>query len=263
MDGGMTAAVQAMIAASKGEYKGTGRTQAEQQRGRPGGQPVLVAFLVMGIFVFVLISLIRRGLRGGGRTVFVNPRRRIGPVIISHNDWWNGGGLAVAEGAAVFPAAAAASAAAAREENGDMKPSHFIQQLDHPRIEAAIAAAEAKTSGEIRVMVHHRPIDDAVSFARAEFLRLGMEKTRDRNGVLLFIAPAAQAFAIIGDEGVHRKCGDAFWSELAATMQAGFRRADYTGALLEGIERAGALLAAHFPPRPDDTNELPNQVLER
>ena len=80
---------------------------------------------------------------------------------------------------------------------------------------------------------------------------------------LLFIAPAAQAFAIIGDEGVHRKCGDAFWSELAATMQAGFRRADYTGAVLEGIERAGALLAAHFPPRPDDTNELPNQVVER
>ena len=144
-----------------------------------------------------------------------------------------------------------------------MKTDDFIQQLDHPRLESAIAAAEAKTSGEIRVVVHRRTIDDAVSFAQAEFLRLGMQKTRDRNAVLLFVAPLSQAFAIIGDEGVHQKCGQAFWSELAAAMQASFRHADYTGALAEGIARAGVLLAEHFPRRPDDTDELPNQVIER
>jgi len=144
-----------------------------------------------------------------------------------------------------------------------MKTDDFIAQLDHPRLTAAITAAEKLTSGEIRVMVHRRPIDDAVSFAQAEFLRLGMQKTRDRNAVLLFVAPLSQAFAVIGDEGVHQKCGPSFWDELAATMQAAFRRADYNGALVEGIERAGALLAAHFPRRPDDTDELPNTVLER
>lgn len=169
----------------------------------------------------------------------------------------------MAVGVAASPAVAGVSAAAAREEDGNMKTDHFIQQLDHPRIEAAIAAAEAKTSGEIRVVVHRRKIDDAVPFAQAEFLRLGMDKTRERNAVLLFVAPASQAFAIIGDAGVHQKCGQAFWSELAAALQAGFRRADYTGALVEGIERAGALLAEHFPRRPDDTNELPDQVIER
>jgi uncharacterized membrane protein len=144
-----------------------------------------------------------------------------------------------------------------------MKTNHFIKLLDHPRLEAAIVAAEAQTSGEIRVVVHHRPVDDAVSFAQAEFFRLGMQKTRDRNAVLLFVAPSSQSFAIIGDEGVHQKCGHEFWSELAAAMQASFRREDYTGALVDGINRAGALLAAHFPRRPDDTNELPNRVVER
>jgi len=144
-----------------------------------------------------------------------------------------------------------------------MKTKHFIQLLDHPRIESAIAAAEAKTSGEIRVVVQHRPVDDAVSFAQAEFFRLGMQKTRDRNAVLLFVAPASQSFAIIGDEGVHQKCGNEFWNQLAAAMQADFRREDYTGALVGGIERAGALLAGHFPRRPDDTNELPDRVIEQ
>jgi uncharacterized membrane protein len=144
-----------------------------------------------------------------------------------------------------------------------MKTELFIQQLDHARIEAAIAAAEAKTSGEIRVAVHRRKIDDTVAFAQAEFLRLGMQKTRERNAVLLFVAPLSQAFAIIGDEGVHQKCGAAFWDELAAAMQANFRAGDYTGALLQGIARAGALLAEHFPRQPDDTDELPDQVVER
>ncbi len=143
-----------------------------------------------------------------------------------------------------------------------MKPDHFIERLDHPRIEAAIAAAEAKTSGEIRVLVHRRPIDDAVTFAQAEFFRLGMQKTRNRNAVLFFVAPASQSFAVIGDEGVHRKCGNEFWNDIAATMQAGFRREDYTGALVEGIGRAGTLLAEHFPRRPDDRNELPDKVVE-
>ncbi len=144
-----------------------------------------------------------------------------------------------------------------------MKTNHFIKSLDHPRIETAIGAAEAQTSGEIRVVVHHRPIEDAVSFAQAEFFRLGMQKTRERNAVLLFVAPSSQSFAIIGDEGVHKKCGNEFWNELAAAMQSSFRREDYTGALVGAIERAGALLAEHFPRGPDDTNELPDRVIER
>jgi uncharacterized membrane protein len=144
-----------------------------------------------------------------------------------------------------------------------MKPRHFIKLLDHARLEAAIAAAEARTSGEIRVIVDHRPIEEAVSFARAEFLRLGMQQTRDRNAVLFFVAPASQSFAIIGDEGVHQKCGNEFWSEVAASMQAAFRREDYTGALAGGIARAATLLAEHFPRRPDDRDELPNTVVER
>ena len=144
-----------------------------------------------------------------------------------------------------------------------MKPRHFIAQLDRKRIEDAIAAAERQTSGEIRVVVHRQHVDDAVAFAQKEFLRLGMQKTRERNAVLLFVAPASQAFALIGDEGVHAKCGQPFWAGVAAVMQENFRAGDFTGALLEGITRAGQLLAEHFPPRPGGTNELPDKVVEQ
>ena len=142
-----------------------------------------------------------------------------------------------------------------------MKKSDFIKRLDHPALEAAIAQAEAGTSGEIRVVVLHDPAPEPVAAAQAAFLRLGMEKTRERNGVLLFVAPASRTFAVIGDEAVHAKCGQAFWDELAAAMTGAFQRGEFTAGLLAGIDRAGALLAEHFPRRPDDTNELPNRVV--
>ena len=142
-----------------------------------------------------------------------------------------------------------------------MKKSDFIKRLDHPALEAAIAQAEAGTSGEIRVLVLHEPAPEPVAAAQAAFTRLGMEKTRERNGVLLFVAPASRTFAVIGDEAVHAKCGQIFWDELAAVMTGHFRRDEFTAGLLAGIDRAGALLAEHFPRRPDDTNELPDRVV--
>lgn len=144
-----------------------------------------------------------------------------------------------------------------------MKKSEFIQKLDHPSLEAAIAQAESRTSGEIRVVVTHGPSVDPVAAAREAFVRLGMTKTRERNSVLLFVAPASQTFAVIGDEAVHQKCGDTFWAELAATISGHFKQGKYNDGLLHGIARAGTLLAEHFPRRPDDADELPNQVIEQ
>jgi uncharacterized membrane protein len=134
--------------------------------------------------------------------------------------------------------------------------------IDHARVVAAIAAAESRTAGEIRVLVSRQPASDPVDAARRQFERLGMTKTAARNGVLIFLAPRSRSFAVIGDTGIHEKCGDAFWSELAATMEAQFRRGEFTDGLACGIERAGELLARHFPRSPDDRNELPDAVEE-
>ena len=145
-----------------------------------------------------------------------------------------------------------------------MKPRHFIARLDRQLIETAIHQAERQTSGEIRVVIHRKPVADADAAARHEFVRLGMQKTRHRNAVLLFVAPASQTFAIIGDEGVHAKCGDPFWAEVAGAMQKNFRDGHPTAAIVDGIERAGASLAAHFPPEPGhNANELPDKVIEQ
>ena len=141
-----------------------------------------------------------------------------------------------------------------------MKPREFISQLDNEKIVAAIRAAENKTSGEIRVFISRKIITEVVATAQAEFNRLGMMHTQHRNGVLIFVAPASQQFAVIGDTGVHKHCGQKFWDELAAEMSGHFAAADFSQGIIVGIRKAGEILARHFPAQPGDKNELPDKV---
>jgi uncharacterized membrane protein len=135
-------------------------------------------------------------------------------------------------------------------------------KIDHDRVSAAIAAAEMRTSGEIRVLIAREKADEPVAAAQQHFERLGMTQTKERNGVLIFVAPRSHTFAIIGDAGIHEKCGEAFWRLVAAEMSTHFKRGDFTGGLVHGIEHAGKLLAENFPRSPDDQNELPNKIEE-
>ena len=139
----------------------------------------------------------------------------------------------------------------------------FVEQLDANRIEGAIAAAERLTSGEFRVVVHHAAVDDPVATAREEFARLEMYRTRERNAVLILVAPESRKFAIFGDEAIHAKCGQPFWDEVTAAMTNYFREGKFTDGLVHAIDRAGSFLAKHFPRQPDDKNELPDNVIDR
>jgi uncharacterized membrane protein len=141
-----------------------------------------------------------------------------------------------------------------------MRARDFLNQLRHEKIVAAIREAEHQTSGEIRVFVSHKLVDDPVVAAQRAFVRLGMEKTREHNGVLIFVAPRASKFAVIGDSAVHAKCGDVFWTEVTEAMTGHFRQSDFTGGIILGVKKAGDLLARHFPCDPDDRNELPDEI---
>src|SRR5262249_54145901 len=123
-----------------------------------------------------------------------------------------------------------------------------------------IREAERKTSGEIRVFISRKPVGDAVTEAQTHFQEMGMDRTRDRNSVLIFVAPHSHKFAVIGDTGVHSKCGEGFWKELTSEMSGHFRESHFTTGIVHGVRKAGELLAQHFPRRPDDENELPDEV---
>jgi uncharacterized membrane protein len=160
--------------------------------------------------------------------------------------------------------AAAASAVAARDRAGDqMRTREFLSKLEHDRVIQAIHEAEAKTSGEIRVLIQRGKLTgDPLEAAQSKFHRLGMHKTRERNAVLIFVAPRVHKFAVVGDNAIHEKCGDEFWQRVVERMRMHFQNEKFSDALVEAIEEIGIPLESHFPKTSDDTNELSDDVIE-
>lgn len=136
-----------------------------------------------------------------------------------------------------------------------------VHTIDPERIVRAIVDAERNTTGQIRVSIAPRPWGRVRKAAERAFTRLGMTRTPQRNGVLIFIVPSRREFVILGDAAIHERVGQEFWERVAAAMSQRIRSGDLTDGIVHGIEAAGAELATHF--RPDGGSggdALPNTV---
>jgi uncharacterized membrane protein len=144
-----------------------------------------------------------------------------------------------------------------------MRTKEFLNKLEHDRIVEVIREAESKTSGEIRVFVQRGKLNaDPLIIAQKKFQRLGMHKTSERNAVLIFVAPRAHKFAIVGDKAIHEKCGEEFWQRVVDGMRTHFQNEKFSDALTEAIKEVGKVLAVHFPRTSANANELTDEIVE-
>ena len=120
--------------------------------------------------------------------------------------------------------------------------------------------AEKNTSGEIRVHLEKKTSLEPIERAREVFQLLKMEQTKDRNGVLIYIAVKSKKFAIFGDDGINAKVATDFWNCTKDIILEHLKAGNNKLALIKGIENAGNQLKKHFPFEDDDTNELPNEI---
>ena len=128
-------------------------------------------------------------------------------------------------------------------------------------IAEAIAEAEKATSGEIRIAVEKNCSDSAFDRATQYFVKLGMDKTAEKNGVLIYLAYEDHKFAIIGDSGINRVVPEDFWETTQVAMKAHFMSGKLADGIIAGIALAGEKLALFFPYKSDDINELPNEII--
>lgn len=135
-----------------------------------------------------------------------------------------------------------------------------FSKADETRILEAITQAEQGTSGEIRIHIEQRCKKPIYDEAVAVFERLGMTKTKERNGVLILVALADHKFAIIGDEGIDKKVPPEFWEATKNLMLEHFKKGNIVDGIIEGILDAGQQLKVFFPIKADDQNELKNDI---
>lgn len=124
----------------------------------------------------------------------------------------------------------------------------------------AIKQAEQNTSGEIRVHIENYDKDDVLDRAAYWFAKLEMHKTKERNGVLFYLAVDARKFAILGDAGINNKVPEGFWNEIKDTMVEYFKQGKFAEGLAKGILMAGEQLKKYFPHQKDDINELSDEI---
>lgn len=141
-----------------------------------------------------------------------------------------------------------------------MKASTFFTPVQQEAIIRAIADAEQATSGEIRVHIETSCKVNVLDEAAWLFRKVGMHRTADRNGVLIYLALKERSFAIIGDSGINAVVPAGFWDAVRDHMQQCFSEGRFTDGLVEGVLMAGEKLKEHFPRSKDDVNELPDAI---
>lgn len=136
----------------------------------------------------------------------------------------------------------------------------LLSAADDARLIKAIQLAEAKTSGEIRVHIEKTCKGDALEECKKHFAKLNMHQTKDRNGILFFLAIESKSFAVWGDEDIHQKVSDEFWKSITDCAITYFKQNDYVSGIEKSVELCGEKLKLYFPIETDDKNELSNTI---
>lgn len=137
----------------------------------------------------------------------------------------------------------------------------FLSDSEQEKIKQSIEWAEKETSGEIRVCLEKKCKAEVLDRAVACFYDLGMEKTKLRNGVLIYVAYADRKFAIIGDKGINNLIANDFWDTTKNKMLHYFSKGEMAEGISIGIIEVGKQLKAFFPYHDNDTDELSNDIV--
>jgi uncharacterized membrane protein len=136
-----------------------------------------------------------------------------------------------------------------------------LHPYDQKKVVDTIAAAERLSAGEIAVHVEGRvPGGDPIKRGQMLLTKLGVTRTRERNGVLIYAAVRDRRFAIIADSGINEPPNSPVWQEANHRMTIAFRRGAFGDGLCEGIKSVGRQLAQRFPRQADDKNEVSNDI---
>ena len=143
---------------------------------------------------------------------------------------------------------------------------HFISDDEMLRISNRIREVEKTTAGEICVAVkehlhflqRNKPIH---ALAEKEFVRLGVDKTRDKTGILIFVLLPRRQFYIMADTGINKKVPENTWDAIKDEMQKMFLTGEFSKGIIHGVQKVGNILSEHFPVKPDDMDEISNEII--
>ena len=104
--------------------------------------------------------------------------------------------------------------------------------------------------------------DEVEEAALTAFYRHRLAETRDRTGILLYVSVFERQVVVLADKGINEKVDRETWQQVVDIVLGGIREGRTADALCEAVTRCGGLIAAKFPVRTGDRDELRNLIVE-
>lgn len=98
--------------------------------------------------------------------------------------------------------------------------------------------------------------------ALKQFYARNVHLTAERTGVLIFLSLAERYAEVVADAGIDAKVPQDIWDSIVAGLIDDARNDRLADGFVTAVAAVGALLAEHFPVRPDDINELDDHLVE-
>ena len=119
-----------------------------------------------------------------------------------------------------------------------------------------------KVAGLKKAFIGIRRKEEAVRLrAERAFFERGLYRTKKNTGVLFFLSLLERKVWVLADKGIYKKMDQQTLNRFANEVSRGIKEGRACDALSQAIQEIGVSLAKHFPITPDDTNELPDDVM--
>jgi putative membrane protein len=98
--------------------------------------------------------------------------------------------------------------------------------------------------------------------AIAIFKAAAERRTAGRTGILIYLSMAERRAEIIGDEAITKVTTPETWGEAMAALLVEVREGRVADGICAAIADVGTVLSEHFPRSAEDTNEIPDKLIE-
>ncbi|MEJ7925404.1 hypothetical protein WG908_01385 [Sphingobium sp. AN641] len=94
------------------------------------------------------------------------------------------------------------------------------------------------------------------------FRAMAQGRTRGRTAVLIYVSIDEHHAELVADSAINEKVAPVIWGEAMAALIDGVRAGEAGRGMADAVAKVGEVLALHFPRSADDSNELPDRLIE-
>lgn len=143
-----------------------------------------------------------------------------------------------------------------------MNHKTILSEGEKSRLVDTIKRVEETTIAEIKIHIDNHCKEEVLAKAATVFTKLGMDKTKNKTGVLIYVACQDRKMAILADSAIHQKVKANYWDDLVAQCINFMKQEKYFEGLTHVLQSIEKDLSSHFPSsiQSENPNEISNDL---